>query len=103
MQIKFTNFQILNQKNQKLLKQKKSNLEASEILENILKNSDGVVGIIVDTVKKAQEIARKCLDIYKSDEVELLHSNFIAIDRMKKEEKLLECIGKNKKKDQKER
>lgn len=81
----------------KIVKIEKSDLEASEILENILKNSDGVVGIIVDTVKKAQEIARKCLDIYKLDEVELLHSNFIAIDRIKKEEKLLECIGKNKK------
>ncbi|GMA54820.1 hypothetical protein GCM10025857_61770 [Alicyclobacillus contaminans] len=65
-----------------------------EQLLNTLTQSDGVIGIIVNTVKRAQRLARQCVEKYGSERVELLHSNFIATDRMKKENELIEMIGK---------
>ncbi len=55
----------------------------------------GIAGIIVNTVKKAQEIAKICSSHFGGELVELLHSNFIATDRIKKERRLLQTIGKN--------
>lgn len=55
----------------------------------------GIAGIIVNTVKRAQEIAKICSSHFGEDLVELLHSNFIATDRIKKEKKLLKDIGKD--------
>ncbi|MGI5990280.1 MAG: CRISPR-associated helicase Cas3' [Lachnospiraceae bacterium] len=55
----------------------------------------GVVGIIVNTVRKSQEIARKCGELFGSENTILLHSNFIATDRIEKEEQLMKKIGKN--------
>lgn len=54
----------------------------------------GIVGVIVNTVKKAQAFAKQCVDAYGEENVELLHSSFIAIDRYEKEQKLIEMIGK---------
>lgn len=55
----------------------------------------GVVGIIVNTVKRAQEIGEAYEAIFGEGVVELLHSNFIATERIRKEQKLLKEIGKN--------
>jgi CRISPR-associated endonuclease/helicase Cas3 len=55
----------------------------------------GIAGIIVNTVKRAQEFAEMCIAHFGDDLVELLHSNFIATDRIKKEKKLLQTIGKD--------
>jgi len=55
----------------------------------------GALGIIVNTVKRAQKIAERCSELFGEDTVLLLHSNFIAIDRVKKENLLLHLIGKN--------
>lgn len=60
-----------------------------------LSQGEGVIGIIVNTVKRAQEIAENCALKYGSDRVELLHSNFIATDRTAKEDDLLNMIGKS--------
>ncbi len=44
----------------------------------------GIIGVIVNTVKRAQEIAQKCRSYFGDDLVELLHANFIATQRVKK-------------------
>lgn len=54
----------------------------------------GVLGIVVNTVKKAQEIAEVLIERYGSETVELLHSAFIASDRVVKEQNLISTIGK---------
>ncbi|MGI6214868.1 MAG: CRISPR-associated helicase Cas3' [Christensenellales bacterium] len=64
------------------------------LLEKIMQN-DGITGIMVNTVKKAQKIAQDCADRFGEEAVELLHSGYIATDRVKKETKLLNMIGKD--------
>lgn len=69
----------------------------SEDIAGLIKNitNEGVVGVIVNTVRKAQEYARICSEVFGENNVFLLHSSFIATDRYKKEEELLKTIGKN--------
>lgn len=67
--------------------------ELGNLIEELFKKG-GVVGVIINTVKRAQELARVCIEKYGKDKVELLHSRFIATDRITKEKKLLEMIGK---------
>lgn len=55
----------------------------------------GNIGIVVNTVRRAQDLARACIDRYGASAVSLLHSGFIATDRVKKEEQLLAMIGKD--------
>lgn len=55
---------------------------------------DGVIGIVVNTVKRAQAIAIECIARFGEDNVELLHSSYIATDRAKKENALISMIGK---------
>lgn len=64
-----------------------------ELIDQLCK-SDGIIGIIVNTVKRAQAIASQCVSKYGSEYVELLHSNFVATDRIKKEIGLMKMIGK---------
>ena len=54
-----------------------------------------VIGIIVNTVGRAQRITKDLLEAFPEEEVHLLHSRFIDTDRIKKEEELLKKIGKN--------
>lgn len=54
----------------------------------------GIVGVIVNTVKRSQEIAERCIKRFGEEKVILLHSEFIATDRIDKEKRLLELIGK---------
>lgn len=76
---------------------KKLSKEDSEDIARIIEGitSQGVVGVIVNTVKKAQDFAKLCADVFGEDSVLLLHSLFIASDRYKKEEELLKLIGKD--------
>lgn len=55
----------------------------------------GCVGIIVNSVKKAQRLAKKIKDELPLFETELFHSQFIMTDRAKKERELIGHIGKN--------
>ncbi|MCH4071740.1 CRISPR-associated helicase Cas3' [Pseudoramibacter sp.] len=55
----------------------------------------GVLGIVVNTVRRAQKIAQRCSEGFGEDTVLLLHSNFIATDRITKEDELLHLIGKD--------
>ncbi len=52
----------------------------------------GCAGIIVNTVKRAQEIAFTLKQIY-GNEVQLLHSRFLAIDRAQMENDLFAALG----------
>jgi CRISPR-associated endonuclease/helicase Cas3 len=54
----------------------------------------GNVGIIVNTVKRAQELAQQLAGRYGEDMVELLHSSFLATERVRKEVELLRLLGK---------
>lgn len=69
----------------------------SEDIAGLVKSitGEGVVGVIVNTVRKAQEYARICSEVFGEQNVFLLHSSFIATDRYKKEEELLRTIGKS--------
>ena len=60
-----------------------------------LSENGAVIGIIVNTVGRAQKITRDLLAAFQEEEVHLLHSRFIDTDRIKKEEELLKKIGKN--------
>ena len=55
----------------------------------------GVIGVIVNTVKRAQLIGSQLLEIFGDDTVDIIHSAFIATDRTTKEENLLKTIGKD--------
>ena len=64
-----------------------------ERLENLL-SSGGCAGVIVNTVKRAQELALVLRSHFGQDTVQLLHSGFLAPDRVKKERKILIELGK---------
>lgn len=53
-----------------------------------------IAGIVVNTVKRAQELAKELADRFGADHISLLHSSFIATDRAQKEADLLSKIGK---------
>lgn len=72
---------------------RKNNENIYNLVENLV-NDGGIIGIIVNTVKRAQEIAKICAEKFGEEIVELLHSNFIDPDRTKKEKNLLNIIGK---------
>ena len=54
----------------------------------------GVAGIVVNTVKRAQEIALRLSRYFGEEYIELLHSSFIATQRAEKEDNLIATIGK---------
>ena len=60
-----------------------------------LRGKGGVIGIIVNTVKRAQTLGDKLLKYFGEQNVEIFHSAFLATDRVKKEENLIRAIGKN--------
>lgn len=65
-----------------------------ELIDSLLVGG-GNVGIIVNTVKKSQDIAKLLSEKFGDENVMLLHSSFIATDRVKNEEKLMKYLGKN--------
>ena len=62
------------------------------VLENLL-SQGGCAGIIVNTVKRAQEVARALSEYFGEGNVHLLHSRFLAVDRSQKEKELFEKLG----------
>jgi hypothetical protein len=62
------------------------------VLEDLL-SEGGCAGIIVNTVKRAQEIARILSNYFGEECVWLLHSRFIAMDRAQKEKELFAKLG----------
>ncbi|MEX2784516.1 CRISPR-associated helicase Cas3' [Streptococcus sp. H49] len=71
-------------------------LKEEELLETVEKEllDGGVLGLIINTVKRAQELAKTFAEKFGEDMVDLLHSGFIATQRMQKEKELLKIIGK---------
>ena len=74
--------------------QSESGSEAIVDLVKKLTPDGGVVGVIVNTVRRSQEFAQCCMEAFGEDDVALLHSSFIATDRYNKEKALIETIGK---------
>lgn len=72
-------------------------IDESELICTIsdLLKKGGVLGIVVNTVKRAQELGMMCRTEFGDDTVEILHSSFIAADRVKKETDLVNMIGKD--------
>nr|WP_072536944.1 CRISPR-associated helicase/endonuclease Cas3 [Anaerococcus mediterraneensis] len=75
-------------------KQKDQSEDIVGLIKEVAKDS-GVVGVMVNTVRKSQDFAKACIEEFGEDKVELLHSSFIATDRYKKEKDLIASIGKN--------
>ncbi|RIY28141.1 CRISPR-associated helicase/endonuclease Cas3, partial [Bifidobacteriaceae bacterium WP022] len=72
------------------------NLHESLVSElKSLLNNGGIAGIIVNTVKRAQEIYNACVGEFSDEEVMVIHSQFIATDRVRKEQQICNMIGKN--------
>src|SRR5690625_736816 len=63
------------------------------VLEEELSDG-GIAGVIVNTVRKAQTLAESIEHHFGEEQVEILHSSFIATDRIEKEKQLLNNIGK---------
>ncbi len=61
------------------------------VLEDML-SEGGCAGIVVNTVKRAQNIAMRLRQFFGED-VQLLHSRFVAIDRAQKEQDLFAQLG----------
>lgn len=72
-------------------------LKEDELYDKIadLTAAGGVVGVIVNTVGRAQTIAQACADRFGEDSVDLLHSRFIDAARVAKEKQLTDMIGKD--------
>lgn len=75
----------------KVIKEDEENL--LNLLENLY-NQDGNIGVIVNTVKKAQNLAKEVEEVLGIDSFELIHSRFIDSQRIEKENQLLKMIGK---------
>jgi CRISPR-associated endonuclease/helicase Cas3 len=72
--------------------QKLDNNDLASQLEKLLADG-GCAGIIVNTVARAQEIAMQCRERFGAEQVELHHSQFIAPDRINREEGLRAKLG----------
>lgn len=72
-------------------------LKEDELYDKIadLTKDGGAVGIIVNTVGRAQTIAQACADRFGEDSVDLLHFRFIDAARVAKEKQLTDMIGKD--------
>lgn len=68
----------------------------SEIEEQLEKHSKsgGVIGIILNTVSRAQILSQRLTSIYGEEVVDLIHSRFTSTDRLEKEKKLITELGR---------
>lgn len=85
-------FSDFDNKNVRIVKMEENRL--TELIGSIIVQG-GVIGIIVNTVKRAQQLGREFSEQFGEDLIEVLHSGFIETERIKKEKKLLTMIGKN--------
>ncbi len=68
--------------------------DVATVIDQAFANGGGNIGIIMNTVKRAQKLARELTGLYGEEIVELLHSSFIATERVRKETKLVQMLGK---------
>jgi len=74
--------------------------EVADKLEELL-SGGGVAGIIMDTVQRAQNMAKKLRERFDTEVVQLIHSRFVATDRIDKEKQLRDTLGKDKRRPEK--
>lgn len=68
--------------------------ELKERILNLTLNG-GIVGVIVNTVKRAQILAIELEKIFGKENISVLHSSFLASHRREKEKQLMDEIGKS--------
>lgn len=68
--------------------------DVTTVIDQTFANGGGNVGIIMNTVKRAQELAQELTKLYGEETVELLHSSFLATERVRKETALVQLLGK---------
>ncbi len=68
--------------------------DVTTIIDQIFETGGGNIGIIMNTVKRAQELEQKLVTLYGEEMVELLHSSFLATERVHKETELVRMLGK---------
>ena len=85
-------FEKTSKKKIEVIRKEEDNL--IKLISSLYKQG-GNIGIIVNTVKKAQDLAKVVEENFGNDSFELIHSRFIDTHRIKKEEELLKQIGKN--------
>ncbi len=56
---------------------------------------DGCLGIVVNTVKKAQQIMAELIARYPGKDIRLIHSRLVMEDRAVRERRLLDALGKD--------
>ena len=91
-----TKFDQGNQKST-YLHVKRLDVDDEELVQTVTDKikQGGVAGIIVNTVKRAQNLAKAFRQTMNDTTLMLLHSAFLAPERSKQEEKLQKLIGKN--------
>lgn len=67
------------------------------IIDELVKYTDkgGVIGIILNTVARAQQLSLKLKEVWGENIVELIHSRFTAADRLQKEKELTVDLGRS--------
>lgn len=72
-------------------------LEDGQLIQMIKEqlSDGGIAGIIVNTVKRAQDFARQVCELFDESIVMILHSSFLSPHRHEKEKQLLNEIGKD--------
>ncbi|PKY88589.1 CRISPR-associated helicase/endonuclease Cas3 [Falseniella ignava] len=73
--------------------QKISSIELMGQLK-ILMSKGGIIGLIVNTVQRAQELFEECVELFGEERIFLLHSKYLATHRIQKEKQLMSEIGK---------
>ena len=63
-------------------------------LEELL-SGGGCAGVIMDTVRRAQELTRILKERFEADSVLLIHSGFTTADRIDKENRIREVLGRD--------
>lgn len=72
-------------------------IEDEDVVEVLKENlfGGGIAGIILNTVSRVQQMAEKLSLEFGSENIEIIHSAFLATDRVEKENKIINWIGKN--------
>lgn len=72
------------------------NIDEERLLDGLedLLSGGGCVGVVVNTVRRAQALAKKLRGHFGVSTVRLLHSRFLAPDRAENEKWLLQALGK---------
>ncbi|MCD7825240.1 MAG: CRISPR-associated helicase Cas3' [Clostridiaceae bacterium] len=68
--------------------------DITTVIDHLFANGGGNIGIIMNTVKRAQEFAQELTKLYGEETVELIHSSFLATERVRKETELVQMLGK---------